>query len=78
MKIVKISNKFQIAIPKKIRNIIGLSAGDTLIIDVDENRIILTPLTKKYTDYSHKLHSKVWINIDIDGYIKKERESWDC
>ena len=32
MKIIKINNKFQIAIPKKIRNIIGLSAGDTLTI----------------------------------------------
>lgn len=78
MKIVKISSKFQITIPKKIRNIIGLSVGDALVIDANENRIILTPLTKKYTDYSHKLHSEVWANMNIEGYIKKERENWDC
>jgi len=78
MIIVKINNKFQISIPKKIRNITGLSAGDTLAIEVNKDRIILISLNKKYTDYSHKLHSKVWVNIDIDGYIKKERENWSC
>ena len=76
MKTVKISGKFQIAIPKKIRNMLDLSAGDTLVIDANENKIILIPLPKKYTNHSHKLHSEIWENVDIDDYIKKERKNW--
>jgi AbrB family looped-hinge helix DNA binding protein len=76
MKTVKISSKFQIAIPRKIRNILDLSAGDTLVIDTNENKIILIPLPKKYTSHSHKLHSEIWENAGVNDYIKKERENW--
>jgi len=76
MKTVKISSKFQIAIPRKIRNILDLSAGDTLVIDANENKIILIPLPKKYTNHSHKLHSEIWENVGVNDYIKKERENW--
>ena len=77
MKTVKLSKKYQIAIPKSIRNKIGLSVGDILIIDVSKDKINLIPKPKNYTEYTNNLHSEIWKNTNIDKYIRDERESWD-
>ena len=58
MKTVKLSKKFQIAIPKSIRNKTGISAGDTLIIDTKGGKINLIPLPGDYSEYTRNLHSQ--------------------
>jgi len=77
MKAVKLSKKYQIAIPKSIRNKMGLSAGDILIIDVSKDKINLIPKPRNYTEHTKSLHSEIWKNINIDEYIRDERKSWD-
>ncbi len=77
MKTVKLSKKFQIVIPRSIRNKTGISVGDTLIIDTEGEKINLTPLSGNYSEYTRNLHSKIWKNVDIGKYIKNERKSWD-
>jgi len=77
MKTVKLSKKFQIAIPKEIRNELKLSYGDKLEIDSDKDRIVLIPLPKDYAEYTRGLNSSVWDNVDIDGFVRKERKNWD-
>lgn len=77
MKTVKLSKKYQIAIPKSIRNKIGLSAGDILVMDVRKDEISLIPKPKSYTEYTKKLHSDIWEKTNIDKYIRDERESWN-
>ena len=44
MSIVTLSSKYQVVIPKEVRNSIGLTAGASLEIMVYDNRIELIPI----------------------------------
>lgn len=77
MKTVKLSKKNQIAIPKKIRKMLDISPGDTLIIDNDGEKILILPVPKKYSEHMKKLHKEIWEKVDIKEYLKNERQSWD-
>lgn len=71
MKIVRLSVKGQIVIPARIREELGLSAGDKLFVEQKHESVILKPATKlsklKGIDKS-KVASK-----EVD----KLREEWD-
>ncbi len=79
MPLTKVSHKFQVVIPKEIREILGISKGDTLQVYEKDNEIVMKkaeakiPLSLKNLK---GLGKEIWENIDIEGYIKKERESW--
>jgi AbrB family looped-hinge helix DNA binding protein len=50
MQVVKILGKGQLVIPKKIREKMRLSPGDNVEIQVDENKIVILPIRKNYTE----------------------------
>jgi AbrB family looped-hinge helix DNA binding protein len=50
MQVAKILGKGQLVIPKKVREKMKLSPGDNVEIQVTENKIILLPLRKNYTE----------------------------
>ena len=76
MAIVRISGKHQVVIPKEARKSLGLSAGDQLIVEVEDGKIVMRPRPKSYTDYMMGLGEKLWKGVDATKYIRKERESW--
>ncbi len=79
MPLTKVSHKFQVVIPKEIREILGISRGDTLQVYEKDNEIVMKK-TESKSPLSLKnlkgLGKEIWKNIDIDEYIKEERESW--
>lgn len=77
MKIVKLSSKHQIVIPKEIRKRLSLEAGGELAVEVEEEKVILRPRPKNYTDYMLGLGRKVWRGVEATEYVRKERESWE-
>ena len=72
----RVSRKYQIVIPKKIRETMGISEGDELAIDVDGDRIIIKVRPKSYTKKLRGLHKDIWKGVDPKVYVKSERESW--
>jgi AbrB family looped-hinge helix DNA binding protein len=50
MQVAKILGKGQLVIPKRVREQMKLSPGDNVEIRVDENKIIILPIRKNYTD----------------------------
>ncbi len=74
---VKVSGKYQIVIPQKVRNVPGIESGDHLIVDMKNNDIILHPKPKSYTNYMQGLGKDIWRNINVDKYLDKERKSWE-
>jgi AbrB family looped-hinge helix DNA binding protein len=44
MQIIKISSKFQVAIPKSVREALNLNGGDQLQVLIHDQRIELIPL----------------------------------
>lgn len=71
---VKLSSKFQVVIPQQARATLGLAAGDELLVLVKEDRIVMVPKPKNFTDQLAGLHKDIW--KDSESYLKDERESW--
>lgn len=73
---VKVSAKYQIAVPQIARKKLNIKKGDRLIVDVQDGVIVLIPQPKSYTNYLQGLHSEIWKNIDTQKYLNEERGSW--
>ena len=73
---VKVSSKYQIAVPQMARKKLNIKQGDRLLVDVQDGVIILIPQPKKYTDYLQGLHSEIWKDIDTQKYLNGERGAW--
>ena len=72
-KIIKVTDKGQISIPIVIRNAIGISSGDELIVIREGETLCLKKLKKDdfgdLLKHSEKVAEKLWSN--------KEDEIWD-
>ncbi len=73
---VKVSAKYQIAVPQIARKKLNIKKGDRLLVDVQDGVIVLIPQPKRYTDYLQGLHSEIWKDIDVQDYLKGERDAW--
>jgi AbrB family looped-hinge helix DNA binding protein len=72
----RVGKKSQIVIPKEIRNAVGITEGDELIIDTQDDRIILMQRPRSYARKLKGLHKNAWKDVDPLKYVKEERESW--
>ena len=77
IRIVKLSSRHQVVIPKEARKRLGLHAGDQLVVEIEGEKVVLHPRPKNYTSYMLGLGKEAWQNIDATEYIRKERESWE-
>lgn len=73
---IRLTKKSQIVIPKNIREKVGITEGDELIVDADKDKIILTVKPKSYSKKLRGLHKEIWKGVDPKKYVKIERESW--
>ena len=73
---VKVSAKYQIAVPQVARKKLNIKKGDRLLVDIQDGVIVLIPQLKRYTDYLQGLHSEIWKGVDVQKYINGEREAW--
>jgi AbrB family looped-hinge helix DNA binding protein len=73
---VKVSSKYQIAVPQIARRKLNIKKGDRLLVDVQDGVIVLIPEPKRYTDYLLGLHGEIWEGVDIQKYLSGEREAW--
>ncbi len=75
---VKVSKKYQIVIPKEVRKHVNLSAGDQLMMRVEDGSIIMIPKPKNYTQHMLGLHKKIWRSVRVERYLEEERNSWEA
>lgn len=64
---ISITNKWQIHIPKSLRDVLGLRQPGKVAIKAETGKIIITPTESKIMQYAGKLHEKYTkkkINID--------------
>ncbi len=74
---VKVSNRYQIAIPSATRKQLGIEAGDRLLVDVQGDVIVLLPKPENYVTYMAGLHKEVWQKVDPVVYLNEERAAWN-
>ena len=80
LKIVSVSEKGQIAIPREIRVLLGIKKGDRLVLTTKNKKLLIqkaTNLTKQMEDdfddlidYSELSLKKLWLNKQDDVWNK--------
>lgn len=73
---VKVSAKYQIAVPQIARRKLKIQKGDRLLVDVQDGVIVLIPQPKRYTEYLQGLHGEIWKGVDVRKYLDGERDAW--
>jgi AbrB family looped-hinge helix DNA binding protein len=73
---VKVSNRYQIALPSVARKQLNIQAGDRLLVDIQEGLIVLSPQPHNYVEYLAGLHQEIWEGVDTTAYLQQEREAW--
>ncbi len=73
---VKVSSRYQIAVPQIARKKLNIKQGDRLLVDVQDGVIVLIPLPRRYTDYLQGLHGEIWKGVDVEKYLSRERGAW--
>ncbi|RLE94815.1 MAG: AbrB family transcriptional regulator [Thermoprotei archaeon] len=74
--LVKITRKYQITIPKEIREKLNLRVGDLLKVELEDDKIVLRPLIKREKDPLEEMLNLVKEPLDIDA-VKLVEESWN-
>lgn len=73
----KLSSQNQIVVPKVVRKLWNLEAGDIISWATDKTKAILQPRPASWTEYMSGLHKEIWKGVDVDKWLKKERKAWD-
>ena len=75
--VLKLNQKSQIVISKKIRKILGLKPGDQLAAAVEGNKIVLRAKPENAAQRLRGLGKGTWgSKTKIDAYLDKLRDEW--
>ena len=75
MELVKVTRKYQVTIPKSVREELGIRVGDSLIVRVEGGRIVLEPLIPRRKGVVEEMLSLVSEPVDVDA-VELVEESW--
>jgi AbrB family looped-hinge helix DNA binding protein len=73
---VKVSSRYQIAVPKIAREHLNIQKGDRLLVDIQDGLLILIPQPQDYAAHLAGLHQDVWAGLDTTAYLQEERAAW--
>jgi AbrB family looped-hinge helix DNA binding protein len=74
---VKVSKRYQIAVPAIARQLLNIQRGDRLLVDVQDGILLLLPEPENYTEALSGLHKEIWEGTDTQEYIDQERNEWN-
>jgi len=72
---VRVGRRGQMVLPKAVREALGVKEGDPLLVEVEENRVILTPASSLVRE-SLGLLRGTW-GEGIASYLNEERKTWE-
>jgi len=74
---VKVSSRYQVAVPRIAREKLNIQSGDRLLVDVQDGVLILIPQPQDYALHLAGLHKEIWADVDTTAYLEEEREAWN-
>jgi len=74
---VKVSSRYQVAVPRIAREKLNIHSGDRLLVDVQDGVLILIPQPQDHTAHLAGLHKEIWADVDTAAYLEQEREAWN-
>jgi AbrB family looped-hinge helix DNA binding protein len=75
MDTVTVSSKYQVVIPKKARESLGIKSGDKIIFDYRDGVVALLARPSDFVEFMRGLGSEVWKGVDVTDYLTGERET---
>ena len=74
----KLTSRFRLTIPAAIRRLLGIAAGDVVILTVEGGEVILRAAKGGWTESSRGLGAEVWKRArgGITA-VETERDSWE-
>ena len=73
---VRVSRKYQIVIPRAVRELLQLRPDDTLLFLVSGDSVILRNRPANFTEAMRGLHKEIW-PADTGDWLEKERATWE-
>lgn len=74
----KLSSRGQVVLPKEMREELDLKEGDLLVIEVDQEGLHLTPIPRRFSEWTRGLGKEVWRRAGgTEAYLRRERDAWD-
>jgi AbrB family looped-hinge helix DNA binding protein len=71
----KLGDRYQVVIPKLVREALHLKAGDRLEIKIVDGTVVMVPQSSQTAMLFGK-HREVWADQDAVAYVRNERASW--
>jgi len=71
----RMSAKYQVVIPKPVREALHLRPQDTLLFLLDGDTVVLRPQPASFTKALRGLHKELW--PDPDTWLEEERSTWE-
>lgn len=71
----KISDKYQVVIPREIRKKVGFKEGQSLNVYAVADKVVLSPRKIWPDDYIGS-QKDIWKDVDVSKYLAAERDSW--
>jgi AbrB family looped-hinge helix DNA binding protein len=73
---VKVSKRYQIAVPAIARHLLDIKIGDRLLVDIQDGIMLLIPKPDNFTDGLAGLHQEIWQGVNTQQYIDEQRDAW--
>ncbi len=73
---VRVTQKYQIVIPRAVRETLGLHPEDTLLFLISGDTVILRSRPASFTEAMRGLHKELWPSDSAD-WLERERSGWD-
>jgi len=71
----RMSAKYQVVIPKPVREALHLRPQDALLFLLDGDTVVLRPQPASFTKALRGLHKELW--PDPDTWLEEERSTWE-
>lgn len=71
----QISDKYQVVIPKEVRQKLNLQPRDTLLFLIEGDTVFVRPKPVSFTEQLRGLHKQVW-PADPEAWLAEERATW--
>lgn len=75
---VKVSSRYQVAVPQAARRQLNIQRGDRLLVDIQDGMLVLIPTPNDYAAQLAGLHREIWQGMDASVYLREERDAWDA
>lgn len=75
--IVRLSREHTISLPEDLIRKMHFATNDEIVVQVEEDKLVLSKKTASYTDKLRGLHKEVWEDVDTEQFLEKERQSWN-